>query len=263
VRGFNGTLLVCSKSTKDFMSGFDKVRVVNGAPDSSILDEVGAYEKVTAIGGGAVIDTAKILAKNPIVSYPTTAAGSTETSWSVYWDGKKKCSIKRHKPRDVIIDSEFLNLPYGVVAETTFDVVSHCLDSMNSKKATKESVEYCNRALKMLRNQGNGNVDLIRAGREAGKAIEIAGTNLLHSLSYPLTGIYGISHGKALGYFLPKISKLMEEDVSDITEDVKINLLEFARDIDMELVIDEALKYDKIHECDILINKTVLLEVLK
>jgi len=245
------------------MGGFDKVRVVNGAPDSSILDEVGAYEKVTAIGGGAVIDTAKILAKNPIVSYPTTAAGSTETSWSVYWDGKKKCSIKRHKPRDVIIDSEFLNLPYGVVAETTFDVVSHCLDSMNSKKATKESVEYCNRALKMLRNQGNGNVDLIRAGREAGKAIEIAGTNLLHSLSYPLTGIYGISHGKALGYFLPKISKLMEEDVSDITEDVKINLLEFARDIDMELVIDEALKYDKIHECDILINKTVLLDVLK
>ena len=206
MRGFNGTLLVCSESTKDFMDGFDKVRVVKGAPDVSILDEVGAYEKVTAIGGGAVIDTAKILAKNPIVSYPTTAAGSTETSWSVYWDGKKKCSIKRHKPRDVIINSEFLNLPYGVVAETTFDVVSHCLDSMNSRKATKESVEYCNRALKILRNSGRGNVDLIRAGREAGKAIEIAGTNLLHSLSYPLTGHYGVSHGLALGYFLPKIS---------------------------------------------------------
>ena len=56
MRGFNGTLLVCSESTKDFMDGFDKVRVVKGAPDVSILDEVGAYEKVTAIGGGAVID---------------------------------------------------------------------------------------------------------------------------------------------------------------------------------------------------------------
>ncbi len=261
MRGFKGTLLVCSKSTKDFMSGFDKVRVVNGAPDSSILDEVGAYEKVTAIGGGAVIDTAKILSKNPIVSYPTTAAGSTETSWSVYWDGKKKCSIKRHKPRNVIIDSEFLNLPYGVVAETTFDVVSHCLDSMNSKKATKESIEYCNRALKMLRNQGNGNVDLIRAGREAGKAIEIAGTNLLHSLSYPLTGHYGVSHGLALGYFLPKISKLIGNDVSDIIEQYENFTMDF--NIDLEMVVDEALKYDKIYESDIFINKSILMEVLK
>ena len=128
MRGFNGTLLVCSKSTKNFMNGFDEVRVVKEAPDINILDEVGAYEKVTAIGGGAVIDTAKILSKNPIVSYPTTAAGSTETSWSVYWDGNKKCSIKRHKPREVIINSDFLELPYDVKAQTTFDVVSHCLD---------------------------------------------------------------------------------------------------------------------------------------
>ena len=99
MRGFNGSLLVCSESTKDFIDGFDKIRVVKGAPDVTILDEMGAYEKVTAIGGGAVIDTAKILAKNPIVCYPTTAAGSTETSWSVYWDGSKKCSIKRMIPK--------------------------------------------------------------------------------------------------------------------------------------------------------------------
>ena len=62
MRGYNGTLLVCSESTKKFINGFDKVRVVKGAPDATILDEVGAYEKVTALGGGAVIDTAKILA---------------------------------------------------------------------------------------------------------------------------------------------------------------------------------------------------------
>ena len=53
------------------------------------------------------------------------------------------------------------------------------------------------------------NFDLIKAGHIAGKAIEIAPTNLLHSLSYPLTGYYNISHGIALGYFLPKISKLL------------------------------------------------------
>ena len=262
MRGYNGSLLVCSESTKDFMDGFDKIRVVKGAPDVSILDEAGAYEKVTAIGGGAVIDTAKILAKYPIVCYPTTASGATETSWSVYWAGKHKMSMKRHKPREVIIDSNFLNLPKTVIRNTTCDVVSHFLDSRFSNKSTKVSEEYCRRGLRLLRKKGSI-VDLIRAGRYGGKAIEITGTNLLHSLSYPLTALYGIPHGAALGYFLPKISKLMEEDVSDITEEVKINLLGFTRDIDIELVIDEALKYDKIHECDILINKTVLLEVLK
>ena len=261
MRGFNGTLLVCSESTKNFMTGFDKVRVVKGAPDISILDELGTYEKVTAIGGGAVIDTAKILAKNPIISYPTTAAGSTETSWSVYWDGKKKCSVKRHKPRDVIIDSEFLNIPYIVKAETTFDVVSHCLDSLNSKKATTKSITHCNTALKLLRNGSNGNVDLIRAGREAGKAIEIAGTNLLHSLSYPLTGYYSISHGLALGYFLPKISDFMMHDVDGIISQFSNFTVDF--DIDLEMVVDEALKYNKIYESNIFIDRKTLLEVLK
>ena len=249
------TLLVCSESTKDFMSGFDEVRVIKGAPDISILDEVGAYEKVTAIGGGAVIDTAKILSKNPIVSYPTTASGATETSWSVYWDGTDKKSLKRLKPKEVIINSEFLNLPERVIEDTTCDVVSHFLDSMFSKNKTKVSQKYCIEGLNILRKKG-GIVDLIRAGRLGGKAIEITGTNLLHSLSYPMTGLYGVSHGRALGYFLPKISKLMGVDVSDITKEVMF----FAVDID--LVIDEALKYDKIHECDIFIDRKTLQEVL-
>ena len=66
-------LLVCSKSTRKFLPGYDRVRVVTSAPTKDILKEVGTEENVVAIGGGAVIDTAKILAKNPIVSYPTTA----------------------------------------------------------------------------------------------------------------------------------------------------------------------------------------------
>ncbi len=98
---------------------------------------------------------------------------------------------------------------------------------------------------------------MIRAGRLGGKAIEITGTNLLHSLSYPLTGIYEISHGEALGYFLPKISKFMGVDVSDITEEDSLN------DIDIDLVVEEALKYDKINEIEIFIDRKTLQEVMK
>ena len=251
-------LLVCSNSTKNLLTDFERVRVVSSAPDISILDEMGTEESVTAIGGGAVIDTAKILSKNPIHCYPTTAAGSSATSWSVYWDGTKKCSLKRMKPNEITMHLEFAeSLPYDMVVETTYDVVSHCLDSVHSKKKVIKSLEYCYYALELIRNKKR-NYDLIRAGHIAGKAIEITGTNLLHSLSYPLTGHYGISHGTALGYFIPRISELHDYDVSDIVGDIQIEL-----DINIRFVITEALKYSKIHESEIYISKGVLLEVLK
>jgi len=253
------SLLVCSNSTKDLLNGFDRKRVITSAPDKSILLEVGTEESVVAIGGGAVVDTAKILSKNPIDCYPTTAAGSSATSWSVYWDGAKKCSLKRQKPNEVTFNRGFVEtLSYDMVIETTYDVVSHCLDSLHSKKATDESKEYCNTALGWLRKYKNDNLYLVKAGHEAGNAIEIAGTNLLHSLSYPLTGYYGVSHGMALGYFLPKILKFIDYDVSDIIEDFNLEL-----DVDIDFIIDEALKYDKINEFKIFISKEILQEVLK
>ena len=255
------SLLVCSNSTKDLeiVEKCDEKRIVSSAPDISILDEMGTYDNVVAIGGGAVIDTAKILSKNPIICYPTTAAGSSATSWSVYWDGSNKHSVKRMKPTQIVISYVFAeSLPNNVVKDTTYDVVSHCLDSIHSKNKTKKSLWHCESALKILRDKEfHKNHNLIRAGHIAGYAIEITGTNLLHSLSYPLTGHYGISHGTALGYFLPKISELMNYDVSDIIGDIKIDL-----DIDLDFVINEALKYNKIYESDIFISKEVLLEVL-
>ena len=252
------SLLVCSNSTKDLLNGFDRKRVITSAPDKSILSEVGTEESVVAIGGGAVVDTAKILSKNPIDCYPTTAAGSSATSWSVYWDGAKKCSLKRQKPNEVTFNRGFVaTLSYDMVIETTYDVVSHCLDSLHSKKATDESKEYCNTALEWLRKYKDDNLYLVKAGHEAGNAIEIAGTNLLHSLSYPLTGYYGIPHGVALGYFLSKISKFIGYDVSDIIEDFNYDI-----NVDIDFVIDEALKYDKIYEVDIFIDRKTLQEIL-
>ena len=249
-------LLVCSESTKDFLSDFDEVRVVKGAPDVNILSEVGSYEKVTAIGGGAVVDTAKILSSKPIVCYPTTASGATETSWSVYWDGSNKISLKRFKPKKVEINSDYADLPERVKRDTTFDVISHFLDSLTSIKRNEESVKYCSEGLRLLKDDKTIS-NLLQAGRLGGKAIEITGTNLLHSLSYPLTGHYGIAHGEALGFFLPKVSKFMGFDVEDLIKDYEVKL-----DVDIDFVIDEALKYDKIHEANIFINKSILRDVL-
>ena len=136
-------LLVCSNSTKDMeiVEKYDDRRIVSSAPDTNTLKEMGTYENVIAIGGGAVIDTAKILSKNPIVCYPTTAAGSSATSWSVYWDGSTKHSIKRMRPNQIGMSFNFVeNLPDNVVKDTMYDVVSHCLDSMYSKSKSEKSL---------------------------------------------------------------------------------------------------------------------------
>ena len=259
------SLLVCSNSTKDLeiVQKCDEKRIVSSAPDISILDEMGTYDNVVAIGGGAVIDTAKILSKNPIICYPTTAAGSSATSWSVYWDGSNKHSVKRMKPTQIGISYVFAeSLPNNVVKDTTYDVVSHCLDSIHSKNKTKKSLWHCESALKILRDKEfHKNYNLIRAGHIAGYAIEITGTNLLHSLSYPLTGHYGISHGTALGYFLPKLYKFMEDyPIEDIIGNYSVELPD---KVDIDFVINEAFKYDKIYEVSLDINKNIIKKLIK
>ena len=46
-------------------------------------------------------------------------------------------------------------------------------------------------------------------------------------------------------------------DVDDLIKDYEVKL-----DVNIDFIIDEALKYDKIHEADIFINKSILRDVL-
>ena len=56
-------------------------------------------------------------------------------------------------------------------------------------------------------------------------------------------------NGLALGSFLPKISKLMNNNVDDIID--RYSTMTFDLSIDIDMVIDEAVKYDKICESNI------------
>ena len=94
------SIIVCSPSTQNFLEG--EKFIVHSPPTKNILSLQKSFKDVIAIGGGAVIDTAKILSKNPITCYPTTAAGATATSHSVYWDGDNKLNFNSHIPKKVI-----------------------------------------------------------------------------------------------------------------------------------------------------------------
>lgn len=249
-------VIVCSPSTKKYLKG-DKYIIVKNPPKIEILEIAKSMHNVTAIGGGAVIDVAKIISKEPIICYPTTAAGSSDTSHSVYWDGTAKKNFKSSLPSNVIIEEEFIkDLPEKLIFETKCDLISHCLDSLWSKNKTKESEIFALKGLDIISND-QSNYALIKAGRYGGKAIEITKTNLLHALSYPLTGIYGISHGKGLSYLIPRISNLM-----DITPP-EINYSKELIDINWELVVNEAVKYKKFFNTVNVIDKEKLIKALK
>src|SRR3990167_8636680 len=121
---------------------------------------------VLAIGGGALIDEAKIYAKNNkkiLVAIPTTASGSGETSHSVVW-GKEKINVKTEIP--ITVSPPFrVRLYKKVRPQTTLDCLGQLVDYLN----------VCT------------DNELIEVGRYVGKLIEQRPTNLTHPMSYPLT----------------------------------------------------------------------------
>ena len=118
-----------------------------------------------------------------------------------------------------------------------------------------ESLSLAEEALSLIENKDKES--LIRAGILAGRAIEITPTTILHSLSYPLTGIYGISHGKALSYLIPRISHITNDNIPDI------EYIKDLGDIDWKLIVEEAYKYEKIKKVNFKISKKILINILE
>lgn len=192
-------LMVCSNSTKKYTKDFsyDELLIVHSHPTKETFLSRNKYSEVWAIGGGSVIDTAKIISKNSIIAIPTTYSGASRTSHAVYWDNSKKCDIKTKKPITLLKPQYLSELPDNVRTRSKIDCLCHIMESFVSEKATPKSMIYTHEALKLV-HEGKW----LHASLYAGDAIEMAGTNILHALSYPLTAKYNIPHGDALGLIL-------------------------------------------------------------
>ncbi len=223
-------LIVCSKSTLKYAKEMgDKVYQVTHPPDRETLDIIVPADEIIAIGGGSVIDMAKIMGAqsgiNTILAYPTTASGASETSHAVYWDAGRKHTIKTPKPITLFNIKFVKGLSISVLRNSNCDALSHAWESLVSNNRTVISDQLAKAALA----EPN---EIIR-GILAGQAIEITGTNVAHALSYPLTGHYEIPHSVAVKIMLPKF-KIVAPD----------------KDYDYDLLVSEALSYPQIHETD-------------
>lgn len=223
-----------------FLKGLRTIRFCDFSPNPSVEDvkhgltvfRGAEWNMVVAIGGGSVIDMAKminILSVNdvdrpetairynrierkglPLVAISTTAGtGSEATHFSTVFMDNEKFSLTHEYmlPDYVVLDHRLtLNLPPYETACTGMDALAQSVESFWSVNSTEESRSYAREAIKLIlpnivRAVNTPNNEsreaMYRAAHLSGKAINISKTTLCHALAYPLTIHFHIPHGHA------------------------------------------------------------------
>ena len=197
---------------------------------------------ILAIGGGSIIDYAKIAnvveARSDlaqlIINYsypfkkkytklaviPTTAGSGAEvTSNAVIYVNNIKHSFESELllPDNFFLIPEFLiSAPIKIKSSAGFDAIAQALESLISKKSNNQSIEYATESLKISLNSYlsflkkpnlKNATEMSIASNLAGKAISISKTTVPHAVSYPFTSIFKISHGHAVSLFFERFFK--------------------------------------------------------
>ena len=205
---------------------------------------------IIAVGGGSVIDIAKLINiisanndKNPIeiinngsfiknkgiplVVVPTTAGtGSEATHFAVVYFNDVKYSLA-HKfvlPDFVILEP---SLSYSasqyIKAISGLDALCQAIESywavgsnIDSQKYALESIQMILTSIELAVCSDNSKAKdtMVIASNLAGKAINISKTTAPHAISYPLTTYFGIPHGHAVSILLGSFF-VINYDLSD------------------------------------------------
>ena len=199
-------------------------------------------DSIIAIGGGSVIDAAKMIAMAqgnkcqpeqligllkakkpsvPLYCIPTTAGtGSEATLGAVVSDDKthqKALSIDpRMVPLAAAIDPVIMKgMPKHITADTGIDVLTHALEAWMSANASVETDYYAASATKAVMQYlpiAYENGEDLQAREEMGIAAHYggiafnkAGLGYVHAIAHQLGAHYSIPHGRANAIVLPYV----------------------------------------------------------
>lgn len=268
-------LVLCGKHTYDkyvaplslgtqtlFREKYGKGEPTDGMVDA-ILDALREKEfnRIIAIGGGTVVDIAKIVAVagkedkvddlydhvdslkkvHPLVIIPTTCGtGSEVTNISVINRVSKGvkmglASSAMLADKAVMITDMLDSLPYKIFATSSIDAMVHSVESFLSPNGCSISELFSAEALKTIIQcwkksveAGGGGAwkayaaDFLKASNWAGLGFGYAGCAAVHACAYPLGSVYHIPHGQS--------NQLMFKDVMEKYREIwpsgKINDLE-------------------------------------
>lgn len=198
--------------------------------------------RIIAIGGGAVIDMAKILVldgsyraeeyfqrKAPVkkvhelIAVPTTCGAGSEVSnisiaelTSIH--SKLGLATDEIYADEAVLIPELLrNLPYQSFSTSAIDAFIHAIESYVSPRANLYTRMFSMKTMEMIL-QGFRQIiekgrdyrkelleDFLIASNLAGIAFGNAGTGAVHAMSYPLSGVYHVMHGEANYQFLTAV----------------------------------------------------------
>ncbi len=212
------------------------------ADEGAKLAQKGKCDLVIGIGGGSAMDVAKAVAvvaahgadaKDflglnkvpgpglPTIMVPTTAGTGSEVTFTAVFvrpDLQKKEGMNSvfMYPDLALLDPELtLSLPPQPTAASGIDALCHAIESYTSVIASPASEMFSLEAIRLivenLRTCVHNGRDLeareaqMLGSLYAGIGLANAGVGAAHSLSYPLGGKYGISHGIANTLMLPRI----------------------------------------------------------
>ena len=214
---------------------------------------------VIAVGGGSVMDIAKLISlipeksiepvirgkqavpqkTIPVVAIPTTAgSGSEATHFAVAYIDDTKYSVadKQLIPDFVILDARLTtSMTSYLTAVSGMDALSQAIESYWAVGATDESSDFAQQAIRKILSVFpdvvhqptlNTRKTMLEGAHLAGKAINISKTTGAHALSYKMTTLYGIPHGHAVGLSLPYFFELnFEKNKNSVLENKLCTIL--------------------------------------
>ena len=202
--------------------------------DRMLADIKRAPKRIIAIGGGTIIDIAKIFSlrdpspvedlvngKRPVIKdkelilVPSTCGtGSEVTNVAVFAltrQNTKKglADDAMYADKAVLIPELLKGLPFRFFATSSIDALIHAIESALSPKGNSYTRMFSYQAIEMILNgymkiRENGQDermtyldDFLAASNYAGIAFGNAGCAAVHALSYPLGATYHVAHGEA------------------------------------------------------------------
>lgn len=240
-----GCTLVLDESIRKEPSVSDFHRILDRARDFH-------PDLVLGIGGGSVLDVAKLVAAqldNPqplkdifginqlagrnirLVCMPTTAGTGSEVSPNAILldeeEQLKKGVISPHLVPDMCyVDPELtLSVPPSVTAATGIDAFTHCLEAYVNKNAHPVIDTYALEGMELIAGnlqsavEDGRNVEarnsLSLGSLYGGMCLGPVNTTAIHALSYPLGSEFHIAHGLSNALLLPHV---MEFNLPAVTE---------------------------------------------